>query len=124
MRQGNHNHCFAEGDAVVGTWTVIVSDGLLSIPLKSTEVTKYEYVWPAPTVLSVYLVPEMILLVKLTGLLNDDARYTLYPATGVLLAVQLRVTEWGLTDSFRSWPYQLRSFPHPVKNDNAKKENR
>ena len=33
------NHCFAGGVTLVGTVAVIVSEGLLSIPLKSTDLT-------------------------------------------------------------------------------------
>ncbi|HEV7968309.1 MAG TPA: hypothetical protein VGP19_12100 [Candidatus Acidoferrales bacterium] len=44
--------------------------------------------------------PETILFVNLMGALFVDERYTLYPATGEALGLQLIVTEWGLSDPF------------------------
>jgi hypothetical protein len=68
--------------------------------------------------------PKTIPFVSLTGPLDVDKRYTLYPATGDLLAVQVIVTECGLSVSFCAGVYQLRSFPHPAETDSAAKETR
>ncbi len=121
-RKEGGNHSFAGGDKVVGTVTVILEDGLLSTPLESTDVTEYVYVRPASTVLSVYCVPRTGLMVNLTGPLGGEARYTLYPSTGDMLAVQPTVTEWGLSDAF--WSYQLCIVPHPAKSESAAREYR
>jgi hypothetical protein len=58
----------------------------------------------------------------LIGPLDGDARYTLYPATRETLDFQFRVTEWGFSGSFCA--YELRSFPHPARSDNAAKARR
>jgi hypothetical protein len=50
------------------------ADGLLSNPLKLTDVTEYVYVWPASTFLSVYCVPETRRIVNLTGAPGGAAR--------------------------------------------------
>jgi hypothetical protein len=36
-----------------------------------------------------------------------------------LLAVQVMVTEWTLSDCAWAWVYQLCSFPQPAKSDSA-----
>lgn len=78
---------------MVGIVTVIFSDGPLSTPLESTDFTKYEYVRPASTVLSVYRVPETSPFVNFTGGVDCVSRYTLYPTTREALAVQVMVAE-------------------------------
>ncbi len=57
------------------------------------------------------------------GLPGGDARYTLYPATGDLLAAQVIVTECGLAGS-DFWASPLSRFPHPARSNNATKEYR
>lgn len=113
---------FAGDATAVGTLTVIFSDGLLSIPLESTAVTKYEYVWPASTVLSVYFVLETIPEVNLTVPPDGNKRYTLYPTTGDLLAAQEIVTECGLGGCGGAWIFPLCEFPQPARKNASTKE--
>lgn len=113
---------FAGGATAVGTLTVIFSDGLLSIPLASTAVTKYAYVRPASTVLSVYFVLETIPEVTLTVPPDCNMRYTLYPTTGDLLAVQEIVTECGLGGCAGAWIFPLCEFSQPARKNASTKE--
>ena len=58
------------------------------------------------------------------GAPGGEERYTLYPATGDLLVVQLIVTECGLAGAAGVWDSPISFFPHPAKSDSAAKEKR